>query len=328
MRETNFCQYTNIFIIFFFIILNITHLYGQLKGNVIIFHAGSLTIPFVKMEEKFEAMFPGVNIIREASGSRRCARKVTDLKMVCDIVASADYTVIDQMLIPEYADWNIRFAANRLVLCYTNKSKYANKMNGKNWFNILAQKGVSWGHSDPNVDPCGYRSLMVLQLAEKHYKKPGLYKRLIDNRPKENIRPKSKELIGLLQTGHMDYAWEYHSVAVQYQLKFVELPDKINLGNYRYDNYYKQAAIELPGKNPGDIISKRGKSCTYGITILKSAPNKNTAIFFLQYLLKEKGGLNILAKMGQPPFVPARVSTKAIKNLLPKSLQNLVEVKK
>jgi molybdate/tungstate transport system substrate-binding protein len=294
---------------------------------VIIFQAGSLTIPLAKMEKVFEAKYPKVDIQRKAAGSRKCARKIADLKKPCDIMASADFTVIDGMLIPEYADWNIRFATNRLVLCYTDKSKYANKINATNWYEILQKKGVVWGHSDPNVDPCGYRSLMVLQLAEKYYKIPGLYNKLVASCPKKNIRPKSVELIALLQTGNMDYAWEYRSVAVQHGFKFVELPDQINLGNYHYDNFYKQAVVELTGKKPGTTIKKKGKSCTYGVTLIKNAPNREAAIAFLKYLLDPEGGLKILKEMGQPPFIPCRVSTAKMKACLPKELQNLVETK-
>ena len=300
---------------------------GKPTGTVIIFNAGSLTIPLAKMEKVFEARYPKVDIIREAAGSRKCARKITDLKKPCDIMASADYTVIDQLLIPTYADWNIRFATNRLVLCYTNKSKYAKEINAENWYEILLRKGVVWGHSDPNLDPCGYRSVMVLQLAEKYYEKPGLFEKLIANRPKENIRPKSVELVSLLQTGNMDYAWEYRSVAVQHELKFVELPDQINLGNYNYDAFYKKAVVKVTGKKPGTFLNKKGKSCTYGITLLKNAPNTQAATAFLQYMLDDQGGLKILKEMGQPPFIPCRVPTEAMRSSLPKQLQNLVEVK-
>jgi len=301
--------------------------FGDSTGKIIIFNAGSLTIPFAKMEKVFESRCPKVDILREPAGSRRCARKITDLKKPCDIMASADFTVIDQMLIPKYANWNIRFATNRLVLCYTDKSRYANEVNAQNWYEVLGRKDVVWGHSDPNADPCGYRSLMVLQLAEKYYKKPGLYKKLIANRPKENIRPKSVELVVLLQTGNMDYAWEYRSVAVQHELRFVELPDQINLGNYRYDDFYTQAVVELTGKKPGTYIKKKGKSCTYGITLLKDAPNKEAAIAFLQYMLDPQGGLKVLQEMGQPPFIPCRVPTAEIMASLPLELQKLVEVK-
>ena len=300
---------------------------ADVSGKVIIFNAGSLTIPFARMEKEFETKHHKVDVLREAGGSRKCARKITDLKKPCDIMASADYTVIDQLLIPNYADWNIRFATNRLVLCYTDKSRYSGEVNARNWYEILCRKGVVWGHSDPNLDPCGYRSLMVMQLAEKHYKKSGLYKRLIANRPKENVRPKSVELVSLLQTGNMDYAWEYRSVAVQHELKFVELPDQINLGNYKHDTFYKEAVVEVTGKKPGAFMKKRGKSCTYGITLLNDAPNSEAAISLLKYMLDPQGGLRVLKAMGQPPFIPCRVPTVKAKKSLPVVLQGLVEVK-
>ena len=299
----------------------------ELTGTVTIFHAGSLSVPFEAMEKAFETEYPKVDVLREAGGSTKCARKISDLKKPCDIMASADYTVIDKLLIPNYADWNIRFATNQLVLCYIDKSKYADKITKKNWYEILQKEGVIWGHSDPNLDPCGYRSLMVIQLAEKYYKKPGLYDKLIANRPKENIRPKSVELISLLQTGNMDYAWEYLSVAVQHGLKYIVLPDEINLGNYRYDDFYAQAVVKVTGKKPGTFMDMTGKSCTYGITLIKDAPNREAAIAFLQYMLDPQGGLKILKDQGQPPFVPSRVPTKDMKALIPAELQKLVEVK-
>ncbi len=301
--------------------------YAEPQGKLVMFHAGSLSVPFEAMEKAFEAKYPKVDLQREAAGSQACARKITDLKKPCDIMASADYKVIDKLLIPGSADWNIRFATNQLVLCYTDKSKFAKEVNAKNWYEILQKKGVVWGHSDPNLDPCGYRSLMVLQLAEKHYKIPGLYDKMIANRPKENVRPKSVELVSLLQTGNMDYAWEYLSVAVQHGLKYVVLPDEINLGNYKYDNLYQQAVVKVTGKEPGTFMDMKGDSVTYGITMIKDAPNKEAAIAFLKYMLDPQGGLKVLKDQGQPPFVPCRVPTDKMKALVPGELQGFVEVK-
>ncbi|MCF8070213.1 MAG: tungstate ABC transporter substrate-binding protein WtpA [Desulfobacterales bacterium] len=298
------------------------------QGELIMFHAGSLSVPFKTMEQVFEARYPKVDLLREASGSSNAARKISEINKPCDIMASADYQVIDKLLIPGFADWNIRFATNQLVLCYTDKSEYANEISAENWYEILEKKGVVWGHSDPNLDPCGYRSLMVLQLAEKHYKKTGLYDKLIANRPKENVRPKSVELISLLQTGNMDYAWEYLSVAVQHNLNYVVLPDEINLANYNFDDFYSQAVVQVTGKEPGTFMDIKGKSCTYGITLVKDAPNPEAAIAFLEYMLDPEGGLKVLKEMGQPPFIPCRIPSADMKNALPGSLQKLVEVKK
>ena len=300
---------------------------GDLSGKLVIFHAGSLSVPLKTIEKNFEKMHPGLDIQREPSGSSKAARKVSDLKKPCDIMASADYKVIDKLLIPHYAAWNIRFATNQLVLCYTAQSKYAGEVNADNWYDILARKGAVWGHSDPNLDPCGYRSLMVLQLAETHYRAPGLYDRLVANRPLRNVRPKSVELISLLQTGNMDYAWEYLSVAVQHNLKYVILPDQINLGNYKYDALYAGAKVRVTGKKPGTFMDIKGKSCTYGVTLIKDAPNREAAVAFLAYMLDPNGGLKVLKEMGQPPFVPCRVPTTAMKGGLPALLKPLVEVK-
>ncbi len=296
------------------------------SGNLVIFHAGSLSVPFMKLEQEFEKRYPGVDILRESGGSTKMARLIRDVGRRADIFASADYTVIDGLLIPDYADWEIRFASNQLVLCYTDKSRYADKVNSDNWFEILLKKDVMWGHADPNVDPCGYRSLMVMQLAERFYKKPGLYNKLMASRRRRNIRPKSVELISLLNTGNLDYAWEYLSVAVQHDLKFVRLDDRINLGNPAYDDFYKNAQVKVTGRIPGTWMIKRGRACIYGVTILKNASNKEAAEAFLSYLLDPKGGVKILRKLGQPPLIPCETGSKKMYDKIPDSIKRFVKL--
>lgn len=296
------------------------------KENVIVFHAGSLTVPLAAMEKAFEAAHPEIDILREAGGSTKLARMISELHKPADIMVSADYLVIDKALIPAHADWNIRFATNQLVLCYTPRSRFADEMRPDNWYEILARPGVVWGHSDPNLDPCGYRSLMVLQLAEKFYGKPGLYDRLIANRPEANVRPKSVELVSLMETGNMDYAWEYLSVAVQHGLQYVRLDEHINLSNSQLDGFYRQAVVEVAGSQPGTRVTEIGQSCTYGLTLVKGAPNPGGAVLFLEYLLSPEGGLKILESMGQPPLIPARVDSAQIRQHLPGNLGALVEV--
>jgi molybdate/tungstate transport system substrate-binding protein len=129
----------------------------------------------------------------------------------------------------------------------------------------------------------------------------------------------------MLKTGNMDYAWEYLSVAVQHGLKYLTLDPHINLGDYRYDDFYAQAAVQVTGKEPGSMITKKGQSVTYGVTLLRDAPNREAAVAFLRFLLDPEQGLNILNDMGQPPFVPARVPDKAMLEKVPAELLPLVE---
>ena len=297
------------------------------KQEVIIFHAGSLTVPLAEVEKRFEAMHPDIDVLREAGGSTKMARMISELGKPADIMASADYKVIDKGLIPAHADWNILFASNQLVLCYTDQSRYASEISRDNWFDILTRPGVVWGHSDPNLDPCGYRSLMVIKLAEKFHNLPGLYDRLLANRPEANVRPKSVELVSLLKTGNMDYAWEYLSVAKQHALKYVQIDNHINLGDYRFDAFYAQAEVKVTGKKPGTWITRTGQSCTYGVTLVKNAPNREGAVLFLEYLLDPAGGLKVLEDMGQPAIAPGQVISDEVRKTLPGKLGALVSVK-
>jgi len=177
-------------------------------------------------------------------------------------------------------------------------------------------------HSDPNADPCGYRTLLVWQLAEKYYNVPGLYQKLDEHCPPENVRPKETDLIALLQSGDMDYAFEYRSIAVQHGLRFVELPDEINLCCIEHAEFYQQAQVDVSGKEPGTTVTKTGKPIVYGVTIPRNAPSPELAIEFVKFLLGPEGQ-TIMEKMGQPPIVPAVASTG--KEKLPASLRPLVK---
>ena len=320
-------RFGRVFFILMFCLIP-TAVFSAPHGVVTIFHAGSLTVPMAAIEKAFEEKYPAVDVQREPSGSSKAARKISDLGKPCDIMAAADYKVIDKLLRPDYTDNNIRFASNRMVLCYTDQSRFADTINATNWIDILQKPDVVWGHSSPDLDPCGYRTLMVLQLAEKYYHQPELYKKIIANRPARNVRPKAVELISLLQTGNMDYAWEYRSVAVQHHLKFVEMPDEINLGNYKFDHDYAKATVAVSGKTPGTTMTMTGKSITYGVTLLKDAPNREAATAFLSFMLDANGGLKILKEMGQPPFIPPRVDSPEMQAALPKQIQPLVTVQR
>jgi len=292
------------------------------KTKLIIFHAGSLSIPFKEMAKAFEGHYPGVEVIREAAGSRTCARKITDLGRPCDVMASADYTVIENLLIPEHASWNISFVTNEMAIMYRPDSKFAGEINGENWHRILLQKDVEYGHSDPNSDPCGYRSQLVWQLAEKYYHVPGLYEKLKAGCPLRNVRPKETDLIALLEAGQIDYLFIYRSVCMQHKMPFVKLPDQINLGSSRFQDFYRQASIRISGKTPGSFIEKRGKPMVYGITIPGNAPHRDMAIRFVAFVLGPDGR-EIMKRNGQQPLAAARATGQV--DRLPPSLKQLVK---
>ena len=291
-----------------------------LTGDLIIFHAGSLSVPMKEVSNEFKKLHPGLNILLESAGSVASARKITDLNRPCDIMASADYAVIDNMLVPKFADFNIKFVSNEMAIVYSEKSRYAAQINPKNWYDILMKSDVAFGRADPNADPCGYRSVMTLQLAEKYYKKPGLAK-LVTDKDQQYIRPKEVDLLALLESGSIDYLFLYKSVAMQHNLKYVILPDQINLKNPAYASDYSAATVEINGKKPGDKETMKGEPMIYGITMLRDAPNKEAALAFLEFLLSKDKGMKIMEKNGQPSVIPMTVQNY---NLVPDRLKKFV----
>jgi molybdate/tungstate transport system substrate-binding protein len=291
-----------------------------------VFCAGSLTLPFEDIEAQFEADTPNVDVQLEPAGSVACVQKITESGEECDVLASADYSLIPSMMMTaesNYADWYIIFAVNRMTLAYTDNSKYADEITADNWYEILRRSDVKWGFSDPNLDPCGYRSPMVIQLAEHEYGDDMIFEDLIEansditvsedastylinanmtnlnpNTDRLMIREKSVELVTFVQEGGLDYAFEYSSVAKQHGLKYLELPVTIDLSSADYSDLYKTVKIEKT------TTTSTGKPIVYGLTIPKNSPNPELAAEFIEYIINDFGQ-TVFNNNGQPPVVPA-----------------------
>ena len=283
---------------------------GEQPGSrdLAIFHAGSLSVPLKQIADEFERSHPGVRVLLEAAGSRACARKITDLGRRCDVMASADYTVIDELMIPEHAHWNIRFAGNEMAIVYHDGSRGAEEINTDNWHELLLRESVVFGRSDSDSDPCGYRAVLTIKLAEMHYGLRGLSARLLE-KDTEYIRPKETDLLALLETGTIDYIFLYRSVAQQHGLEYLLLPDEINLKSPEFAGAYEKVTVEISGKKPGATITKRGAPMVYGVTIPKNAHDPELALEFVRFLLERDKGLKIMERNGQPPLVPSPTGT-------------------
>jgi len=291
-----------------------------------IFHAGSLTVPFEEIEARFEEDFPNVDVQLEPAGSVQCVQKVTELGETADVVASADYSLIPNMMIPDYAEWYIVFAKNEMTVAFADTSNYADEITADNWYEILSREDVKWGFSNPNLDPCGYRTPMVIQLAELHYGSYTIFETLVEdntditvsaegdtfiidsnmedlnpNTDKISIRDKSVELVSMVQSGGLDYAFEYSSVAKQHDLDYLDLPSQIDLSEIQYTDTYNRVKVE---KTSG---TSTGKPIVYGITIPSNAEHPDIAADFIMYLISEQGQQTFV-DLGQPPISPALIN--------------------
>lgn len=274
----------------------------SLHGDLIIFHAGSLTVPIKALADSFQKINPRVVIKPEAAGSLTSIRKISELGRQCDILASADAIMIDKMMIPKLTSWNLEFAVNEMVIAFNKKSAMADNINVENWPAVLSSDKVRIGRADPSSDPCGYRTVLTLKLAnsESLLKKDQKY-----------IRPKEMDLLALLETHTIDYIFIYKSVALQHDLRFIELPDSISLSNPALSAWYNTASITIPGNSPGETIVQPGEPMVYGMTIPYNAPNPVVAKAFIHFIVNH--GQAIIQASKQEPLIPARLSNRSTK---------------
>ena len=257
-------------------------------GTLLVMNAASITKPMRAVLDSFSVR-SGVKYQLEPGSSLEIARRFTELHRSADAVFLADPEVFPQLLMPDYVRWYAVFARNRIVLGYTEGSRGAKEINGQNWRQVITRPGVEVGRSDPNTDPSGYRALLTMQLAEQHYHEPGLFSRLLAAAPPRNVRPREADQVALLQTHELDYIWTYQNLAENDGLRFVKLPDEIDLGSPADSGLYARATTRVLGKRAGDTVTMRGAPILFAFTIPVHAENPALAERFIQFVISPVG---------------------------------------
>ena len=272
--------------------------------TVVVFAAASLAAPIRAALDTF-ARRTGTVVLQENGASLELARRITELHRTPDVVALADEEVFRQLLVPRAVAWYTRFARNRMVLAYTDRSAEAARVSSANWYRILLRPDVRVGRSDPALAPVGYRTLAVYELAEQYYHVPGLAARLEARTPPALVRPNASALVALLQAGELDYIIDYESLARANHLRYIRLPSAIDLGDPARATQYARASVRVPRRT--DTLVYSGAPIAYGISVPRAAPHAAAASRFLDFLLGREGRALLRAYavdvLAEPEFI-------------------------
>lgn len=256
----------------------------------------------------------GMNVKEEMAQSFSCITRAGEQ----DIVIVSDYNLIT-LLYPEKTNYYIKFAADSIVIAYS-------KSLNEKWYEM---EDVKIGIMNPNTSACGYQTLMVLKLAENYYGDDSiLYNFICKNtkikdeetiivpetlevNEKVTVETSFSDLINDLE--EVDCIFVYRSIAEEKNLKFLELPDQINLGNARYRIMYNDVKVTLFGN-----VTIAGNPIIYGLSLLST---KAEAIRLVEFILSSRGK-EILEESGLIPLNPPL--TDNINNV-PHSLRDYLE---
>lgn len=268
------------------------------KGSVSVLYAGSLA---TVMEDGVGPAFSkatGYEYKGEAHGSLGAARFIRDRLRTPDVFISADPSVNESVLMGrengDLVTWFVTLASSQLVLAYNPKSRFAAGFEAASagrtpWYEVLEKPGLRFGRGDPAIDPKGYRTLFLFDLAGKHYQRPDIPGLLGEPQNPAQVLPEVS-LLARITSGQFDAGIFYKHEIVAHKLPFVSFPPEINLGDSRFADSYAQATYTTP---TGENVS--GAPILFTITIPKAVQNQEAAEAFVRFLLTSP---DVLGKFG------------------------------
>ena len=294
------------------------------KGNVSVLYAGSLVYI---MEKKVSPAFnqsTGYTFQGEGKGSTALANEIKGKLRTPDVFISADprvNTTLEGSANGNYVSWYMTLAKTQLVIGYSPKSKYAADFqaaaNGtKPWYQVLEESGVRIGRTDPLLDPKGYSTLFMFQLAEQYYHQSGLTQKVLGSDENTSQIFPEEELVARLGSGQLDAGIFYLNEVKQQNLPYISLPSQINLGDPTLASTYAQASWT----NPKTHKVTKGAPIVYTITIPSTSKNMAGAIAFVNFLLSSQGQ-SILSGNG---VLSTPVTASGDKAAIPQQLQQYV----
>jgi molybdate/tungstate transport system substrate-binding protein len=286
-------------------------------GTLIVFGAGTLSQPFSQEIAAFKKENPHVTVHSQFGASGDMVKDVTQLKEPDDVLGVADYSLIPKEMFGtgtnRFATWYVGFVSNEITFAYTNNSKGARQLSSRNWYKVLAERGVRIGRATPSADPSGYQILQMLKLADGYYHDPQLSASILKNSPNSLVAQVETSLTAALQTGQIDYLAIYRSSAIEDHFHYLKLPNQINLSDPALAHTYATVKVNGPAG------PTTGKPIIYALTIPTNAPNPALARKFIAFLIGPKGEA-IMRTNGFVSVTPALASSKAA---LPSSLRSL-----
>lgn len=297
---------------------------GSDEGDALtIFHAGSLAPPFSAAEPEFEDRY-GVEVNREAKGSVASTQKITEQGRTAGVLGVSDFRLIRNRILPDYGDWYAIFTTNAMAIQYREDSPGADDIGEDNWWDVLSRDDVVIGHSDPAVDPGGYRAVMAMQLGKTAFDGEKLYDDATYQKLRDNSTvPTGTEtnLEGQLEAGKLDYVFYYQSIASTSGLPYVDLQPEVDLSQAtsEYAKHYAKAEVET------DSGTFTGAPIAYGITVPSVTETPDLGAKWVEYMASDAGRA-ILEEKGLQPVSPIVVPESG-EDAVPSNVMRLAEAK-
>ncbi|MGH2520264.1 MAG: extracellular solute-binding protein [Chloroflexota bacterium] len=266
----------------------------------------------------------GASYVGQGAGSVALANAIKDKTKFGDVFISADPTVNASLMGPvngSWVSWYVLFARTSMVIGYNTKSKFAAafgkaKAGTMPWYQVLEEPGLRLGRTDPNLDPKGYHTLFLFDLAQDYYHVTNLRQKILgaDSNPAQ-IFPE-ETLVSRLQSGALDAGFFYLNEALEQNIPYVTVPDQINQSQPSMAAAYARVSWTNPkGK------TMKGSPILYTATMVSQSKYPAAAAAFVKYLLSADGQ----KLMQQHGLLPSPVLYGGDETQIPAPIRSLVK---
>jgi molybdate/tungstate transport system substrate-binding protein len=234
----------------------------------------------------------GYKYLGEAEGSVLGANLIRGKLRTPDVFISADPNVNHVLMGAENGNlvrWYFTIFGNSMALGYNPQSRFAPElahvhMGDFHLYEILQNKEFRLGRGDPEIDPKGYRTLFLFDLAEKYYKQPGLAIKILHAPDHPTMIYPEVQLVARLEAGQLDACIFYRNEVAEHNLPFITFPRELDLSDPKLDSEYSVSKYVSPKG-----VAYNGSAIVYSITIPENSRNRDGAIGLVSYLLSDEG---------------------------------------
>jgi molybdate/tungstate transport system substrate-binding protein len=226
---------------------------GQVSGKANVAFAGSLLGLMNKTIGPEFTKATGASYTGQGAGAFAVSKEISSGEIKPNVFLSIGPLPITQ-LGPKYYSWYVSLVSSPIVVAYSTKSKYASQFEaiaaGKepmsDLFTLMAKPGFVLGRTDPNTDPQGQAFYEMVQQAQSYYHLPaGTANTILGGLSNSKQAYEETSLESFLESGQLDAASSYRSVAIQDGLHYINLPDVLNFGETSLASTYAKYTIKL-----------------------------------------------------------------------------------
>lgn len=273
------------------------------EKKVIIYADSALAQAVKSVSDHYQKINPECSIIIEPSPAKIAVRKIIDLGKTPDLlIFYSNNLARSENLVPSVTGCLIQFARDKLVIAYTDSSLGGPDITVKNWPDYLFSENIKFGIVKKEMDPLGIYTESMALLAESLFNKsrPGFFDKWQKSFSHSEVRANPIDLVRQAETGNIDYAIIYSSLARAHRLKTLDLQDELNfskttlswvaakIGTVKIKGPDKESAV------PGELIW--AIACP-----LNEGPHPGATSKFLSYLAS--GAMGHIEKAGLIPNI-------------------------